>query len=270
MMLRWNAVLLLFFMVTAVLQAGEPLFVPHGAAEMGTAFASSAASGHWSCFHNQALLTSRPGTSASLALETRFMMTPLSSKALSAILAGKAVPLGLIITHYGNGDYYRVFTGIGSAVTLTKGVSLGVQVDYIMEKSAGDYRDISHLTFEAGMTILLSSSMTFGLHVFNPLAPVNTLPSSINAGIEWKHTEDISFFIETAKVTDEPLSVQGGISWNVLDRLTLRTGYMSSPSCFSFGMGYAYGSLQTDAGFMVNSVTGITSSVSFIWNIRGK
>jgi hypothetical protein len=269
-MLRWNAVLLLFFIAAAVLQAGEPLFVPHGAAEMGTAFASSASPGHWSCFHNQALMTSRPGTSVALALETRFMMTPLSSKAISAIMAGKAVPLGLIITHYGNGDYYRIFTGMGSAVTLTKGVSLGVQVDYIMERSAGDYRDVSHLTFEAGMTIMLSSSLTFGLHLFNPMTPVNTLPSSMNAGMEWKHTEDLSVVFEASKVTDEPLSVQGGISWNVLNRLILRAGYMSSPSFFSFGLGYTYGSLQTDAGFMANSVTGITSSVSFIWNIRGK
>jgi len=268
-MLRWNAVLFLFFMTSAVVRAGEPLYVPHGAAEMGTAFASSAMTGHWSCFQNQALMTSRSGTSVALAFETRFMMTPLSSKAVSAILDGKAVPLGLIITHYGNGDYYRIFSGIGSAVTLTKGISLGVQVDYIMEKSVGDYRDMSHLTFEAGMTVLLSSSLTLGLHVFNPLTAVNTLPSSINAGLEWKHTEDISFVLETGKVTNEPLSVQGGISWNVLDRLTLRTGYMSSPSCFSFGVGYTSGPLQTDAGFIVNGATGITSSVSFIWTIKG-
>jgi hypothetical protein len=198
------------------------------------------------------------------------MLTSLSSKAVSAVMAGKAVPLGLIVTHYGNGDYYRIFTGIGSAVTLTKGVSLGVQADYIMEKSVGDYRDVSHITFEAGMTAALSPSLTFGLHLFNPLTPVNTLPSSINAGIEWKLSDDLSVVLESSKVTDEPLSVQGGISWNVLDRLILRSGYMSSPSCFAFGVGFASGSLQTDAGFMVNSVTGITSSLSFIWNIREK
>jgi hypothetical protein len=155
-------------------------------------------------------------------------------------------------------------------VNLTEGVSFGVQADYIMEKSAGDYRDVSHITFEAGMAISLSSSLTLGLHLFNPLTPVNTLPSSINAVIEWKHSEDLFIALEASKVTDEPLSVQGGISWNVLDRLILRSGYMSSPSCFSFGLGYALGSLQTDVGFMINSVTGITSSLSLIWNIRGK
>jgi hypothetical protein len=269
-MLRWNAVLFLSFVAAALLRAGEPLYVPHGAAEMGIAFASSAKSGHWSCFHNQALLTSRTGISAGIALETRFMMTPLSSKALSVILAGKAVPLGIIITHYGNGDYYRIFSGIGSAVTLTKGIALGVQVDYITERSIGDYRDVSHITFETGMTVELSPSLTFGLHLFNPLAPLNALPSSINAGMEWRHKEDLSIVFETGKVTDEPLSIQGGISWNILGKLTLRTGYMSSPSCFSFGMGYAFGSLQADAGFLVNSLIGVTSSVSFIWNIGGK
>jgi hypothetical protein len=269
-MLRWNAVLLLFFMAAAMVRAGEPLYVPHGAAEMGVAFASAASPGHWSCFQNQALMTSRPGTSAAFAFETRFMMAPLSSKAVSAILAGKTVPLGVIITHYGNSDYYRIFSGIGSAVSLTKDVSLGVQVDFITEKSTGDYSDVAHVTFETGMTVLLSSSLTFGLHIFNPLTPVNNLPSSVNAGIEWKHSGNFSAVVETSKVTDEPLSVQGGISWTLLDRLTLRSGYMSSPSCFSFGIGYAIGSMQTDAGFLVNGVTGVTSSLSFIWNIKGK
>jgi hypothetical protein len=269
-MLRWNAVVLLFIMAVSGLHAGEPVYMPHGAGEMGVAFAASASSTHWSCFHNQALLTSYYSTSASVALETRFMMTALSSKAISAVIAAKPVPVGFVVTHYGNGDYYRIFTGIGSAVTITRGVSLGVQADYILEKSAGDYRDESHITFEMGMTIELSSSLTLGMHLFNPLTPVNNLPSSINAGLEWKLSDDLLVALESNKVTDEPLSVQSGISWNILDRLILRSGYMSSPSCFTFGIGFVSGSLQIDAGFMINSVTGLNSSVSFIWTLRGK
>lgn len=269
-MLRWNAVILFFSISVAGLHAGEPLYMPHGAGEMGVAFASSASSSHWSCFQNQALMTSCQGTSASFALATSFMIPALSSKALSAIIDSKPVPVGFVVTHYGNGDYYRIFAGIGSAVILTRGVSLGVQADYIMEKSAGDYRDISHITFEVGMTVALSPSITLGMHLFNPLTPVNNLPSSINAGIGWKLSDDLLIALETGKVTDEPLSIQSGISWNILDRLILRSGYMSSPSCFTFGVGFISGSLQTDAGFMINSVTGLNSSVSFIWNIGGK
>lgn len=267
-MLRTTAVLLLIVACTAGLEAGDPPFVPHGAKEMGIAFSASATQGHWSCFNNQALLTGVSGISISASLETRFMLPELSSKALSAVIAGTPVPLGIVATHYGNGDYYRIFTGLCSAVTLTKGISLGVQVDYISEKGAGDYSDVSHVTFEAGMTMILSPSLTGGLHVFNPLKPLNTLPSAISTAIQWRQSDDLLLTLGGSKMSGEPLSVQCGINWEILERLSIRSGYMSSPSSFSFGLGFRTGSLQTDAGFLVNGTTGITSSLSFIWTVR--
>ncbi len=268
MMLRWNAVLFLALFTTSGLHAGEPLYVPHGAAGAGMAFAVTATPGHWSCFHNQALLTAAPSTSFSAALENRFMMPGLSSKAVSAVLAIKAAPLGFVATHYGNADYYRVFAGLGSAVKITDGIALGMQVDYISEHGVGEYRDVSHVTFETGMTCDLSPSLTLGLHLFNPLAPLNTLPSSIEAGLHWRQSDDFLLAIGSSKVSDEPLSLQCGLSWNVLERLILRSGYMSSPSAFAFGIGFRVGTLQTDVGFLMNSMTGMTSSVSLILTIR--
>ena len=173
----------------------------------------------------------------------------------------------MVVSHYGNGDYNRIFTGLCSAVTIMKGISLGVQIDYISENSAGDYRDESHITFETGMTMILSSSLTAGLHVSNPVKSLNSLSSSINAAVQWKHSDDLYLTLEGSKTTGEPLSVHCGVSWQILDRLTLRSGYMSSPSCFTFGMGFRTGSFQTDAGFLANSTTGVTSSVSIIWTI---
>jgi hypothetical protein len=267
-MLRFRAVLLLFVAGTVSMEAGEPLFVPHGAPEMGVAFSATATPGHWSCFNNQALLTSASGISVSASLENRFLLSGLSSKALSAVFASTPVPLGFVATHYGNGDYYRIFTGLCSAVTLVKGMSLGVQVDYISEKSAGDYRDVSNVTFETGITLTLTSSLTAGMHLINPLKPLNSLPSSVNAAIQWKQSDDLTLALGSSKASSEPLSVQCGISWKILDRLVIRSGYMSFPSSFSFGLGIRTGSLHTDAGFLVNSRTGMTSSVSLIWTVR--
>jgi len=267
-MLRWNAVLVLFFMAAAGLRAGEPLFVPHGAASMGMAFAVTATPGHWSCFNNQALLTAATSTSFSAALENRFMVPGLSSKAVSAVIAVTPAPLGIVATHYGNADYYRLFTGIGSAVKITDGVALGLQVDCITEHGVGEYRDITHVTFETGMTCDLSPSLSLGLHLFNPLTPLNGLPSSIATGLHWRQSDDFMLAIGSSKVTDEPLSVQCGLSWDVLDRLVLRSGYMSSPSAFAFGIGFRMAALQADAGFLMNSMTGVTSSLSFIWTLR--
>ncbi len=267
-MLRWNAVLLLLFFNVAGLRAGEPIFVPHGADAMGMAFAVTATPGHWNCFHNQALLTAVPSTGFSLGLENRFMLPALSSKAVSAVFAMKPAPLGFVATHYGNADYYRLFTGVGSAVKITDAVALGVQVDYISEHGIGEYRDVSHVTFEAGMTCLLSPALTVGVHLFNPLAPLNALPSSIDAGLSWNQSDGLFLTLTGSKVTNEPLSVQCGISWDVKERLTLRTGYMSSPSAFAFGIGFRTGRLEADAGFLLNGATGVTSSVSITRTIR--
>lgn len=268
MMLRWNAVLLLLFFSLSGLRAGEPLFVPHGAGSMGMAFAVTATPGHWNCFHNQALLTAAPTSGFSFGLEDRFMVPALSSKAVSAVFALKPAPLGLVATHYGNGDYYRLFTGVGSAVKITDAFALGVQVDYISEHGAGEYRDVSHVTFETGVTCLISPDLTFGIHMFNPLAPLNTLPSSIEAGLNWKQSDGLFLTLTGSKVSSEPLSLQCGISWDVMQRLTLRTGYMSSPSAFAFGIGFRTGRLEADAGFLLNGVTGVTSSVSVTWTIN--
>ena len=266
-MLRWNAVLSLFLITVTGIRAGEPLFVPHGAAEAGMAFAVTASPAHWSCFNNQALMTSASGVGVSAAMETRFMMPELSSLALSAVIATGHVPLGIVITHYGNGDYHRIFTGLAGAVAITGEISVGLQADYITERGVGDYRDISHLTFETGMVCSLSPSLTMGLHLFNPLATFNSLPSSLSAGIQWNSSEDLLLTLCTSKMTGEPLSIQCGMSWRVRGSLTLRSGYMSSPSAFAFGLGWATGSLRTDAGFLINNGTGITSAVSFTWII---
>lgn len=267
-MLRWNAVWVSFLMTAAGLRAGEPLFVPHGADAMGMAFAVTATPGHWNCFNNPALLTAASATSFSASLENRFMMPALSSKAVSAVIAIRPAPLGLVATHYGNADYCRLFTGVGSAVNITEGIALGVQVDYISERGIGEYRDVSHVTFETGMTYDLSASLTLGLHLFNPMAPLNTLPSSLEAGLLWRQSDDFMLAIGSSKVSDEPLSLQCGLSWNVLERLTLRAGYMSSPSAFAFGIGFRTGLFQADAGFLMNSITGVTSSISIIWTIK--
>ncbi|MRR23129.1 hypothetical protein EG830_09140 [bacterium] len=251
-----------------MLRAGEPLFVPHGASSMGMAFAVTATPGHWNCFHNQALLTSVPASGFSASLENRFMMSALSSKAVSAVFAFKPAPLGLVVTHYGNADYSLIFTGVGSAVRITEGISLGVQVDYIAEHGAGEYRDVSHITFETGMTCLISPALTLGVHLFNPVSPLNTLPSTIDAGLHWKQSDDLFLTLAGSKMSAEPLSIQCGICWIVFDRMVIRSGYMSSPSSFAFGIGFRTGRLEADAGFLLNGVTGVNSSVSLTWMIR--
>jgi len=267
-MLQRCAVVWLFFLFTGSLHAGEPLFVPHGAGQAGMAFACTASSGHWNNFHNQALMAGSRDFSAGLSFESRFMMSEMSSKAISIVIPGSAAPLGIIATHFGNGQYSSIFAGAGSAVTVSEGLSVGLQADLIAETGIGDYSNVYHATFEAGLAARLSPALTLGLHLFNPLTAVNSLPSSIRAGVSWSPSPGLIIACDASKMTDEPLSLNGGVSWQVLRKLMFRTGYMSSPSSFAFGAGYTSGPVQTDIGFIVNSLTGVTSSVSFTWILK--
>lgn len=267
-MLQRCAVLWLFSLFTGYLHAGEPFFVPHGAGQAGMAFASTASSGHWNSFHNQALMAGYRDVTTGLSFESRFMMAEMSSKAISIVIPGSPAPLGIIATHFGNGQYSSIFAGVGSALTVSEGLSIGLQADFIAETGIGDYRNVYHATFEAGLAARISPALMLGLHLFNPLTAVNSLPSSIRAGVSWSPSPELMIACDASKMTDEPLSLNGGVSWQILRKLVFRTGYMSSPSSFAFGAGYTSGPVQSDIGFMINSLTGVTSSVSFTWIIK--
>jgi len=267
-MLQRCAVVWLFFLFTGRIHAGEPLFVPHGAGQAGMAFACTASPGHWNSFHNQALMTGCRDVSAGLSFESRFMMAEMSSKAISLVIPGSTAPLGFIAAHFGNGQYSSILAGVGSALTISEGLSIGLQADLIAETGIGDYRNVYHATFEAGLAARISPALTLGLHLFNPLTAVNSLPSSISAGVSWSSSPELIIAFDASKMTDEPLSLNGGVSWQVLRKLVFRTGYMSSPSSFAFGAGYTSGPVQSDIGFMINSLTGVTSSISFTWIIK--
>ncbi len=182
-----------FFFSPDTSHAGEPLFVPHGAGQAGMAFACTASPGHWNSFHNQALMAGSRDFSAGLSFESRFMMSEMSSKAISLVIPGSAAPLGIIATHFGNGQYSSIFAGVGSALTISEGLSFGLQADLIAETGVGDYRNVYHATFEAGLAARLSPDLTLGLHIFNPLTAVNSLPSSISAGVSWSPSPELHY-----------------------------------------------------------------------------
>ncbi len=265
-MLRLSAVVLLLCFITAGLHAGDPLFVPYGADKTGMAFASVASPDHWASFHNQALMTGCTGFSAGLSLESKFMVAEMSSNAISVIVPGGPTPLGFIASHFGNRQYSLFFTGIGSAVRLTDDISLGIQADYIYQNGIDAYKDVSHITFETGLFIRINSQLCAGLHTVNPITTLNSLSSSLRSGISWTPSADFLLSVEASKVSHEPLSVHGGLSWIMKEKLALRAGYMSSPSSVAFGVGFISGSVRTDLGFLFNNLTGVTSSVSITFS----
>jgi hypothetical protein len=256
--------------VSSVIYAGDPVFSRFGAGEAAMAYSCVASQDRWSAFHNQASLAYCSSFSLATSLESRFMMTEMSTKALSVIIPGKHAPLGIIATHYGNGQYALITGGLASAVILTDGLSMGVQADIITEHCAGRYKDLSHVTFETGVLARVSHEVLLGVHLFNPLSRFNTLQSSLRTGISWSPDKNILLALEAVKSSGEPLSFHSGFSWNMPGAIILRAGYSTSPSCFAFGAGFSSGIISVDTGFIINTETGVTPSISFLWKPEKK
>jgi hypothetical protein len=269
-MLRYSAVIMLFCIVIPGMHAGGPLFVPLGADKAAMAYTGVASSDHWSGFYNQALMAGQTSFSAAFAIESPFTVAEMSEEALSLILPVNNTPLGLVVSHFGNGQYSMIFGGIGSAVNIAEGFSAGIQADFISQRGAGDYSDKITATFEAGLAARLTPRIMFGIHVVNPLSSFNSLPSSLRAGIAWRLSPDFLFAFETSKVTEEPLTLHIGLDWLLKSKIALRAGYLSSPSSLTFGTGFIIGPLQADTGFIINQRTGVTPSLSFILTMKKK
>jgi len=267
-MLSRSVEMVLILLLSSVVRAGDPVFSRFGAGEAAMAYSCVASTERWSVFHNQASMAFCSSFMAGVSVESRFMMTEMSTRALGVVVPGRHAPLGLISTWYGNDQYSVITGGLASAVRLTDGLSLGVQADIISEHCAGRYRDLTHLTFETGLLARISPGVMFGVHMFNPLARFNNLQSSMQTGISWSPDKNLLFAAEAVMSSNEALSLHTGLSWNVPGAVILRTGYSTSPSCFAFGAGFSFGAVSLDTGFLINNSTGVTPSVSLLWKAR--
>ncbi len=260
--------MVLFLLLSSIVRAGDPVFSRFGAGEAAMAYSCVASTDRWSVFHNQASMTFCNSFTAGISVESRFMMTEMSTRALGIVIPGRHAPLGIISTWYGNDQYSVITGGLGSAVKITDGLSLGVQADIISEHCAGQYRDFTHLTFETGLLARISPEVTFGVHLFNPLRQLNNLQSSMQTGISWSPDKNLLFAAEAVMSSNEALSLHTGLSWSVPGAVVLRAGYSTSPSCFAFGAGFSLAAVSLDTGFLVNNSTGVTPSVSLLWKAR--
>ena len=256
---------IVLLLLSSVIYAGDPLFSRFGAGEAAMAYSCVASTECWSPFHNQASLAYNNTFAAGVSFESRFLMQDMSTRTIALVIPGRPAPLGIISSWYGNSQYSVISAGLGSAVILTDGLSLGVQADIITEHSAGRYKDLVHVTFETGVLARITPNLMFGAHVFNPLSGLNSLQSSLQSGITWTPDRSLRLAVEAVKSTDEPLSLHTGMAWIIPKAVTLRAGYSSAPSSFAFGIGFTTGRVTADTGFVYNTETGMTPSVSLLW-----
>ncbi len=225
----------------------------------------------WSSFRNPALLSSFPATAAGFNYENRFNISELGSRTAGLIVPAGQQALGMIYSHFGFTHFNRQAIGIACCTDLYESLSAGVQIDYFLEKTSGEYDNVQSLTFEGGLFIRPSENISVGIHIFNPVPNSirkRILPSSLRAGAGIKLNENLFAGAEAEMSAENKLLVRCGFEYEAVSNFLLRGGFSSENSSFSFGLGYEFNFMSIDMGFATHERLGITSCFSIIFKLK--
>jgi hypothetical protein len=227
--------------------------------------------GFWSSFYNQSLLAYNNSFAAGFNYENRFNLWELGTQtAAITIPAGKA-SMGAIYSHFGYSYFRRSMVGLACGMMLSENLAAGVQADYFLEKTSGDYDAYQSLTCEAGISFRPSENVIVGIHVFNPVPGSlrkTIMPSSIRAGAGIELSKVLFAGAEAEMSSGRKLTIRTGFEYEVINKLWLRGGFSSENTSFTFGLGYLIKSLKIDLSFATHEKLGITSCASLIFKIK--
>jgi hypothetical protein len=253
------------------LNAGDPSFIPAGAAQAGMGYVTVMKTDLWSSFHNQAALAFQQGTLFGICYENRFGLRETGTCSASFASKWGRTGIGAVYSHFGYSDFSRQMTGIACALAISGKISAGVQIDWFNEKMYGEYNDRHALTFEAGLLITSSENLRFGIHLFNPVpnsVRTNEMTSGIRAGAAIKLTGNFLAGAEFEMTTGGKVDLRTGFDYEAAKGFWLRGGFRTFNPSFSFGIGYRLKPAIIDIAFATHEKLGITSTVSITFILK--
>jgi len=264
----------LFIILLSSAAAGSnPYYLAAGADGAGMGSVCIMRPGFWSSFRNQALLTSFSSLSAGISYESRFNIGELSTRTAAVIIPAGRSSLGIIYSHFGFPHFRRTTCAMACGLKLSDIISAGIQIDYFLEKTSGEYSNTHSLTFEGGLVIIPAENITVGIQIFNPVPSSlrkTFLPSAIRTGAGIKLNKNLFAGFEAELSSETRLLLRTGFEYEVAAKFMLRGGFCSENSSFTFGSGYHFRSVDLDMGFATHERLGITTSVSMMYKIKNK
>lgn len=150
---------------------------------------------------------------------------------LNKFFAGAAVNLHTVsIKNYGSDNTF--YLNIGGVYYLTHSFRLGFSVQNLNRATFGNEKDNIPMVFNTGFSYAITEELTF------------------NLGVE----KDIRY----------NNSLRGGIEYNLLEYISLRSGFSNEPSRYSAGIGINYSYFSLDYAFFTHTDLGLTHQAGLI------
>ncbi|MBN1108473.1 MAG: hypothetical protein JXA55_06865, partial [Bacteroidales bacterium] len=258
--------LLVFFSFHAAF-CDNPYIIRGGPGEAGMGSVCIMRPGFWSSFSNQALLAHNRSPGLGFSYENRFSIPELGTATAAIVIPVAQSSMGITYSHFGYPEFRRSAVGAHCGLILSENISAGIGIDYFSEKASGDYESFRSATFEAGLFIRASEKVTAGVHLFNPLP--NSLrktfmPSTLRAGAGIRLNSMLFAGAEVEMTMGQKLILRAGFEYMPAKNISLRGGFCTENTSFSFGPGYMLRWLRIDLSFVTHERLGITSGASLI------
>lgn len=236
----------------------------------------------WSTNNNQAGLAHIRDFGLGFSYENRFGLSELSVKNLNLALPVKWGTFGLTVQQLGYSDYSENKFGLAYGMKLSKRLSLGVQLDYLLVSVAETQTpNKDAFTAEIGLQAQLTEKLKLGVHFYNaPNANISgdfkeKVPSVLRIGLNYEFSKKVFSVLDIEKNMDLAALVKLGIEYHPIAVLYFRGGIdintdVGNELKFSAGLGTKLKGFNLDLGFSHQAYIGYISQVSLSYQISKK
>jgi hypothetical protein len=229
----------------------------------------------WSTFHNQAGLARFESVVGAVFYSSRFGLKELAHTAGTVVLPVKPGTFGLSYSQFGTGSCKDLKAGLAYARNLSNHITAGIQLDYLACLLPENQHAATCFTFEGGILLKASESITLGVHLFNPLhqnykgySSKIKVPVIVRSGAGLTLSKWLLIAFEMEKSSGIPLLFKTGFEVRSPQNLTFRLGISGEPFSYTAGFGYQIGKIISNIGFFYHGNLGFTPAVSLQYHLK--
>lgn len=240
----------------------------------GIAYSSVTIFDIWGVNHNQAGLSQITNPSIAIGYENKFQVSELSTQSVVAAMPTKTGNFALSYKRFGYTLYSENNIGLAYARKLGEIISVGLQFDYLNFSQSEDYGNKGIFLMELGLIAEPIENFFIGAHIYNPwqakLADYDDerLASKMRFGLGYHFSDKVLLTIETEKSLEQKARFKGGIEYEPVNNLFLRTGLGTQPNQFSFGVGYTLWNFTTDIAFVTHETLPLSTVISIVYQFN--
>jgi hypothetical protein len=244
----------------------------------GMAQATVAHSDVWSVFTNVAGVGGQSQTAFLASYDSFFQVSGIHTLSVGALIpVSTHFASGVTVQRYGDSYLNEIIVGVGGGHSIER-FSLGLKINYLQISMNSPSWMVSRksVALEMGGIARFSSQFSVGAHAYNLTQSKYSdgagvkVPTILKVGVLYLPVPAVMWSAEIEKNTAQPLCVKMGISYEVMNKVWLRTGLMANPGSYHFGLGLEKYNLKFDYAGQIHPYLGWSHHLSIAYLVSRK